>query len=278
MWRHGIDVVHLHTGPGGALLRGRLPAPLVVTANHTYADQATLPGEGWKKIFVPWERRTYRVADAVACLSYDTQRSVIDQYGIDPSKLSVIGCGFDLAPFITADHDRREPYTAVFVGRPETRKGWDILVSAWKILRYDVPEAVLHVIGFHDHQPGMQFHGRVTDDELRRRVGRSSLLVMPSRLEGFGLAAAEAISTGTPVVGCDVLGLRNVVSKEAGILVPTSDIALADAIKKVFSDAVLWQSLHAGCRRERAAFELQKEIDAYLSLYDAVYSCACTQR
>ncbi len=279
IWRHGIDVIHLHTGPGGALLRGRLPVPLVVTANHTYVDQSMLPGEAWKKYFVPWERATYRSADAVACLSDDTRTSVIDDYGVHPSTVSVIGCGFDLAPFIAADRDDREPYTAVFIGRPETRKGWDILMSAWTMVLHDIPEAVLHVVGFRDaERTGVQFHGRVADDELRRRVGMSSILVMPSRLEGFGLAAAEAISAGTPVVGCSVRGLRNVVSTTTGLLVQQSDIALAEAIKRVFFDDSLRTSLQKGCRLERSVFALDAEIDAYRELYDAVYSRACTQK
>lgn len=271
--RYNIDLVHLHTGPGGALLRGKLSVPLIVTANHTYADQAMLPAEWGKRLFKGWERRTYQAADAVPCLTEDTARSVVDTYGIDRSKVSVIGCGFDLAPWIAADRETRDEYSAVFIGRPETRKGWDILCNAWKLLRHDIPEAVLHVVGFRDDQPGMYFHGRLADRELQSLVGRSQILVMPSRLEGFGLAAAEAIAAGTLVVGFDVLGLRNVVSPKTGILVQVSDIALADAIKEILFDHIRWKRLHDGCRDERSRFALASEIDAYLALY----SRACTR-
>lgn len=275
--REKIDILHLHTGPGGAFLRKKVSSvPLVVTANHTYANQAELPFQRWKKFFIPWERATYHAADIICALSKDTADSVERDYGIDRAKIRVIPCGFLLAPWMAADREleNRDQHSCVFIGRPQLRKGWDILRDAWPLVRKRVPDAVLHVIGFsQETRDDICFHGRLPDADVRRLVGKSSLILCPSRLEGFGLAAAEAIAAGTPVVATRVRGLRQVLrDNETGILVDVSVDALATAISDILLDTARWQALHDGCVRHRDAFDIQREIAAHQSVYDEVYS------
>lgn len=269
-----ISLLHVHTGPGGVFLP-RPPLPLLVTANHTYAAQSRLPEQGWKRIFIPWERATYRAARMIVCISADTAGSVIRDYGIDPARVRTVPCGFDLGPWIASDQpdDSRDPRSCVFVGRPQTRKGWDLLLHAWEQVRTRAPDAVLHVVGFrHEPVAGMSFHGRLSDDDLRLLLGRSRLLVSPSRLEGFGLAAAEAIACGTPVVGTDVPGLRTVVGHGSGILTVPEAGVIADALVRALTDNALWQTMRAACRVLRPSFGIQAEVAAYRPLYDEVYS------
>ncbi|MDD5055159.1 MAG: glycosyltransferase family 4 protein [Candidatus Peribacteraceae bacterium] len=270
--REGINLLHVHTGPGGVLLRRRIEhIPLVVTANHTYAQQSALAGQSWKKFLIPWEKRTYLLADRIICISQDTADIVRDRYGIDPAKIVTIPCGFDLMPWIDADHspDQRDPSRCVFAGRPDARKGWDLLLAAWPIIRSRHPEAMLDAAGFvGEPMDGVTYHGRVSDDQLRTMMGSAALTMVPSRFEGFGLIAAESIACGTPVIATNVAGLRTVVDFDrSGLLVAPDARSIAEAAMRVLQDRVLWNRLHAECQAGRGRFDLRTEIDAQRKVY-----------
>ena len=268
-----IHMLHIHAGPGGVFLPAP-PLPCVVTANHTYIQQSSMPGESWKKIFLPLERSTYQAACAIACISTDTAKSVTESYGVPEGKILTIPCGFDVLPWIQADTDDREAYHCIFVGRPDVRKGYDILLRAWKHVIKAYPHARLHLVGVSGHDTNsLKFYRRVSDDVLRTMVGRARCLIAPSRLEGFGLAAAEAIAAGTPVIATNVDGLRTVVSHGlTGLLSGCDAFQLAHNISRLFSDDVLWKTLHEGCQSVRHGFSETVEAHAYASLYSRVYS------
>jgi len=266
----GVHLLHVHAGPGGVMLLRRAGVPLVVTANHTYWQQQHLPGEGWKRLLLPLERRTYALADRVVSISADTARIVERVYGVPSSRLSVIPCGFPLAPFEAEDREMPErSLHVVFVGRPDTRKGWDLLRAAWKDVHARLPSAILDVVGFTGpKQPGIRFHGRLPDAGRRSLVGRSRLAVCPSRFEGFGLSAAEAIASGTPVVATDSDGLRTVVEdRKTGLLIPPVPSQIASGILAVLTDDALFERLHNGCRSARYRFTDSSEIAAHVALY-----------
>ncbi len=272
-----IDVLHVHGGPGGALfIATRTKAPVIITANHTYASQARIPGQTWKRLLVAWERAGYLTAHRTVCISADTRDELVSAYGIPPARVSTVECGFDLAPWIAADRDVRDAGACVFVGRPQARKGWDLLQAAWPQIRSEYPAAVLHVAGFAAApMDGVIYHGRLPDDSLRALVGSAKLLLMPSRLEGFGLAAAEACAAGTPVAACDVPGLRTTVENgKTGVLTPVDAARFAAATAGLLRDEREWTALHEGCRASRARFGIEREVAAYEAVYAAVYSHA----
>lgn len=272
-----IDVLHVHGGPGGVLfLATRTDVPVVITANHTYLQQAGVPGQFWKRLLVHWERCGYLTADRVVCISPDTGEALTRTYGIRPATTSVAECGFDLTPWITADRETADRHRSrcVFIGRPQARKGWDLLQAAWLQIKREHPEAELHVVGFTAApMEGVTYRGRLDDGALQELLGSSRLLLAPSRIEGFGLAAAEACVAGTPVVGFDVPGLRTTVqSGKTGVLVPIDTGHFAAAVVGLLRDEREWTLLHDGCRLARGRFDAAKETAAYEAVYAAVYS------
>ena len=271
----GIDILHVHTGPGGAFLLHRFPIPVIVTANHTYAQQCLLPRQRWKKILVPFERRTYQIADAILCISEDTAQILQTDYNIDSSRISVVPCGIDTASFGRCDREIRRRRDVLFVGRPDIRKGWDLLLSAWATVIANVPDAILHVVGFSESgkDASIRFHGKLNDAVLRSLLGSVGLVVCPSRMEGFGLISAEAVASGTPVVACDVAGLRRIVEQNvSGLLVSPDDVSLADGILQCMRDDQLWSTLRDGAKKAGVRFDRTAEIRAHIALYDRVYS------
>lgn len=273
--KNHITVLHIHSGPGGVLMPFfPCGTKVIVTANHTYAAQSRLPGQAWKKIFVALEKKTYQRADVIIAISEDTAESLRCEYGIPASRITVIGCGFDLTPWIAADSDTRKKDSCIFVGRPDTRKGWDIFLSAWPIVRSAIPTATLTVVGWKEEaRDGMTFLGRVSDADLPPLLGSSRLMVCPSRLEGFGLAAAESTAAGTPVLATLVPGLQRVIQPgRTGILVDPNAACIARSIVHILQDDALWNTLHEGCRIHRSVFDTKREISAHLDQLRALYS------
>lgn len=269
--KSSLNVLHVHSGPGGVfLLRKPQGLPLIVTANHTYSDQVRYVSETWKRFLIPFERRTYRMADHIFCISPDTALSLQYDYGIAPEKLTVIPCGIDVKRFSIFDLPLTErKRQCVFIGRSDKRKGFDLLEAAWKTVQEKVPDAQLHVVGITAQSvSSVIYHSQCSDQEIATLLGSSRVLVCPSRLEGFGLAAAEAIAAGTPVVASDVPGLRSTVMNfETGLLIAPDPECIATKLIALLSDDILWERFHTGCQRQRGAFDATIETERHIREY-----------
>ena len=113
------------------------------------------------------------------------------------------------------------------IGRIHEQKGWDVLCRAATMVREQAPEAEFVVVG---DGPERQSYAARSECAPVRFVGyepnASSLLgafdvlAVPSRWEGFGRVAVEAMLAGVPVIAADVGGLSEVVD-DAGLLVPS---------------------------------------------------------
>jgi hypothetical protein len=92
--------------------------------------------------------------------------------------------------------------------------------------------------------------GGVPPGEVGSHLERAALVVCPSRREGYGVAARQALAYGRPVVASDVGGLREVViDGETGVLVPPRDpAALRAAVERLLGDAELRRRLGSAGR------------------------------
>jgi glycosyltransferase involved in cell wall biosynthesis len=97
------------------------------------------------------------------------------------------------------------------------------------------------------------FHGPVTDAERDRLYQSAHVVALTSAKEGWGLVVNEANACGTPVVAYDVPGLRDSVVPEAGLRVPESPNALAQALVTLHDEAL--QRPDAYVQRCRTAAE-----------------------
>ncbi|NQU87488.1 MAG: glycosyltransferase family 4 protein, partial [Mariniphaga sp.] len=87
-------------------------------------------------------------------------------------------------------------------------------------------------------KPYVEFIGEIEEEKKIRLLQKCSIYLQPSRYEGFGLAIAEAMSCGAPVISTDVGEVRNVVG-DAGVILYNCDITLmADSIKKLLGDKI----------------------------------------
>ena len=171
-----------------------------------------------------------------------------------------------------------------FVGRLDRQKGIDTLLAAVSHLGARGEQAHLVVAGdgakrnlvenfirYGEGGSGTKWLGFVED--IPSLLSAADVLVMPSRREGFGLAAGEAMAAALPVIATDVAGLREVViDDQTGIVVePNNGQALAGAIEKLTADAELRARLgQAGLERVRELFPIDKNIVAHEELYQQV--------
>lgn len=162
-----------------------------------------------------------RAANVVA-VSQSTAESLFD-HGV--KNVSIVGEGMSLPPYATR-HDKETVPTVIFCGRLATNKRPDHAIRAFETVRSAVPNARMWVIGTGPMQKhlekiapdGVEFLGRVSDEEKFERMARAHMLVATSVREGWGLVVSEAAAVGTACVGYDVPGLRDSIPASDGVL------------------------------------------------------------
>ena len=253
-WWKGFDIVQGRSRVAFAL---RAPGrPLVTTVHHLTTDPELQPYSSpaqrlfYRLIECRYDGWSIRAADAVVCVSRYTQRQVERTYGRRDTAL--VFDGIDTDVFVPAPgYTRRDglpPSDArirlLFVGNRTRRKGFDLLPRIMDRLPADY--TLYYTGGFQAVDQGPP-HPRMIAIGAPDRAGlvaayqSCDILLFPSRLEGFGIAPAEALACGRPVVTTDATALPEVVDHgENGFLCPRDDVAAyAAAVRRLGEDAAL---------------------------------------
>lgn len=243
-----VDLVHAHWLAAGAVA-ATLRRPFVVQVWGTDVELARR---------VPWAvlwilRRARLVIAASSFLAGEARELGARELRVVPSGVAV--------PERVGEPE--EPPHVLYVGRLSTEKGVLELVEACR----DLPLVVVGDGPLRDRVPGAA--GFVPPGELGARYERAAVLAAPSRREGYGVAAREAMAWGRPVVATAVGGLVDAVEDGVtGLLVPPGDVAaLRAALERLLGDAELRARLGAAARGRAPTFEAAT--DALLDAYEA---------
>ena len=223
--RFQLKRINIQCGPGGLFLFRKPPVPVVATCYHTWWQQSRyIPSQVWKRVFVPFEIMTYRMADRILCISEDSRRILTDHYRIDPEKTVVIHPGIDADKFVPLDNVEKIPDSILYVGRVDKRKGVDFLVRSMTRVVDRLSSACLYIGGTgrdvsalknfvrsNGLEKNVKFLGFIPDEDLNLWYNRVNCVVIPSVFEGFGLTAVEAMSAGASVICTAVDSLRHIV-------------------------------------------------------------------
>jgi glycogen synthase len=221
-------------------------------------------------------RRAVRSARATTACSPSVAADLTDNFGaadvvVVPNGVAPI----DLGPVA------RVPGRVVGVGRLEHNKGFDLLIRAMAL----VDDGDLLLVGDGRERGSLEtlarslgithrvmFAGARSQEETRRAVAASSVLVMPSRRESFGIVALEAWSAGTPLVATSRCGPAAFVKDGVdALLVDPCDIpALARSVRAVLDDPKLACRLAAAGRERVVAYSWAAVVDRYERIYDRV--------
>jgi glycosyltransferase involved in cell wall biosynthesis len=221
-----------------------LRGPSVVTIHDLHFEHdPSVMGLVDRMTFTAVVPRAVRKADHVLAVSERTKRDVVELYGVPPEKVTVTPHGVDPA---FAPGDGTHDGYLLFVGAVQARK--DPLAALAAANAAGVP---LVVVG-PEKEPelarelrarGADVRGWVEKPELAELYRRAGALILPSRYEGFGVPALEAMASGTPVVLSDDEALREVAG-DAGIYGE-----LADGVRLAFAE----RDRYARAGLERAA-------------------------
>lgn len=188
-----------------------------------------------------WERELYGRARHVFAQGGPHARSVTDFYGVPSGRVSVVGGGANFDPLPPPSGRATEP-VILYVGSDWVRKGGDMLLEAFAVVRERVPGARLRIVGTTappSGLPGVEVLGTIRDrDRLAELYRGARAFCLPSRYDPYGLSISEAMAYGTPCVVTRVGALDEVViDGETGVVVPPADpAALADALLRLLAD------------------------------------------
>jgi glycosyltransferase involved in cell wall biosynthesis len=246
-------------------------------------------------------RRVARLADVVVAVS----GSHLDQLrnaGVTADALRVIPNGVDSGHFRPDRRsDRpailtrlgfesfREPILVGAAGNLRPVKGYDVLLEAASLALRRVPQLRFAIWGEGPARPALEaavsrlglagrlvFPGRIPDPAAS--LAACDLFVQPSRSESFGLAAAEAMACGVPVIASAVGGLTDLIEDGiTGLLTaPDSPAGLATSIAYLADDPGLRNRMGAAAR-ERIVnrFTLETMVQSYKVLYENLMRGKC---
>jgi glycosyltransferase involved in cell wall biosynthesis len=173
----------------------------------------------WHRIARP--RAQARAAAAVICDAPATAATLAARWGVDARVVEPgVDHGGDVAP-----HPGRY---VLYVGALEPRKGLDVLAAAWAQRPLGDGAELLVAGEGRVAVPGARMLGHVSDAELQALYAGALAVVLPSRLEGYGLPPREAAVHGTPSIVSDLPTLR----LPGALRVPPGDAgALAAALR-----------------------------------------------
>jgi glycosyltransferase involved in cell wall biosynthesis len=258
--RH-CDLVHAHWTLSAACVIAGRPAhrrPILATLHGSDIFRVTKsPVGAWLT------RQVLLRSDRVMAVSHALMEPAA-RLGVPPWKREVIPDGVDTSRFAPIQDGERED-VILFVGSLIERKGAKYLLAAIPEVFRSLPQYRLVLIGDgpQDHMlkalaeesgssDRISFLGFQPQEEVRRWMQRARLLVLPSLEEGLGVVLLEALACGTPVVASRVDGIPEVITPEAGVLVPPANAAaLGQAIRSVLESQLAWAEM-SRLARERA--------------------------
>ena len=195
--------------------------------------------------------------------------------------VKVVPEGLNFNPLDQVPEKERYPVIA-YVGRLKRAKRPDHAVKAFKIIKQEIPNAELWVIGdgyFRRHlektsTDGVKFFGHLNNVERRDLIKRAWVLVNPSVREGFGLNVVEANALGTPCTAYDVEGLRDsIMDDETGLLVRSRRVKdLADKIVMILMNTMLREKLSQKALDYSKQFGWDKSAEVFLKILQQILS------
>jgi len=271
------NAIHCHdwlTIKAGISLKEKWGIPLILTVHSTEYDRS-----GWlhpNQWFIDIEREGMQKADRIIAVSYFTKRVCVEKYGINPDKITVI----HNAVYPIAEGHKKE--IILFLGRLTIQKGAEFFLKAARKVKDFEPDTKFVVAGTGDMLPrlisqaldlnisdSVIFTGRLTDDEVKHIYGISSVYVMPSVSEPFGITALEAISAGTPTIASKTTGFSEAFSNCLRVDFWDTD-EMANKIISLLRYDSLHKTLATEGKREINLFTWDQVADKTMDVYIGV--------
>ena len=271
------DVIHCHdwlTIQASITLKDLLGVPLILTVHSTEYDRS-----GWfhpNQWFIDIEKEGMEKADKIIAVSQFTKRTIIEKYGINPDKITVIYNAVYPIP------EGEKQKLVLFLDRLTIQKGADVFLRAAKKVTEFEPDVRFVVAGAGDLLPELItqavklgisnrviFTDHLTDGEMKHIYGIASVYVMPSVSEPFGITALEAISAGTPTIVSKTSGVSETFQNCLKVDFWDSD-EIANKIISLLRYESLSTSLTENGRKEIELFTWDNVAEKTLDVYNGL--------
>ncbi len=272
--RQRVDVLHI---PAWGVPAG-LRLPLVATGYDATPLRFASPHGWWPRRRLAMALRSLRRATAVHAISAHAGNELAALAGVDRSRIHVVHLGVG-EPFAPAPSPApAAPRHLLFVGGLDPHKNVALL-SAMLALPGSDSLPPLIVAGSASPAPGplataiaggrVRFAAARSDAELAQLYRGAAALLLPSRNEGFGLPAVEAMACGCPVIAADAGALPEVCAG-AAVLLPADDApAWRDAARRLLDDGELRRSLIAAGLARAAELTWERTAQGLVEVYRA---------
>jgi glycosyltransferase involved in cell wall biosynthesis len=285
------DILHTHlprADLAGGYLRLRRRLPWVVSMHNIYGPHS------WSgAALLPLLGRVWRSADTVIAISQAVKDWLVGAHGVRGDRVRVIHYGIDPAPFAAPPEDAKARWNlsgrpvVTAIGRLTPHKGFATLISAWKTVRPELPDAVLAIAGWdvrgyrsileaQIEALGLRDAVRLVGfvDDVPAFLAAGDVFVHPSRSEGFGQVVIEAMAAARPVVALRIPPLTEVVvDGETGFLVPPGDAnAMGAALRRLLSDPGSAELGVRGRARALEHFSASRMAEQTLEVYSDLLS------
>jgi glycosyltransferase involved in cell wall biosynthesis len=183
------------------------------------------------------EEAFLRSAHGVYVMGPSTRDVLIEDYGISKSRIMVVGAGSN-AP-LGSPVPSRPCRRLLFVGTQWELKGGPDLLSAFIRVKVEFPDLELLLVGSAPREPlpgGVTSLGYVPHEGMDAVYSDGDLLVIPTRMEAFGIALVEGLIKGLPCIASTV-GNQPWIVGDGGLCVAPGDVdGLVAAIRSVVMD------------------------------------------
>jgi len=250
--------------------------PLVITWHEVWGDYwyEYLGKQGFFGKMI--EKYTAGLSDNLIAVSELTRSDLV---GLNPrAHITLISNGVDIRQ-IDATQTLEDISDIIFIGRLIREKRPDLLIRALILIKKEIPDIKCLIVGngpekeelirqcrkYH-LEKNIRFMGFLQDhNELISLMKGSKVFASPSVREGFGMAAAEALACGLPVVTCNAPenAVKDLIDVKTGIISNMTDEAFADAILEAFRRR---ESMTLDCKTIARRFDWEiivQEIEEY---------------
>lgn len=284
------DVIHAHDWlcfPAAITAKELTGKPLIVHVHATEFDRCG--GRHVNQLVYDREREGMQKADHIIAVSELTKRIIVEHYGIDPSKVTVVHNGNTPANtqlggrFASLRHLREQGHKVVlFAGRITIQKGVDYFVhAAKKVLQHqkgvyfivagsgDMEQQIMRLTADLGISSNFLFTGYYTLEEQASLFSLADVLVMPSVSEPFGIIPLESMSNATPVIVSKQSGVSEVITHALKVDFWDTD-EMANKILAVINHPVLKQTLTTEGLRQVGSITWDRAAKKLKGLYHAV--------
>jgi len=254
--------------------------PVIALCHHPLGLETGLEPDR-SRALIDAERAALAACAGVVTTSRTTAATLIRDFAVPAGRITVAPPGTVPAP--RAAGSPGPGVHILSVGSLTPRKGHDVLIAALASIR-DL-DWRLPIVGPADRDPGcaaalveaiaahgladrVRLAGAADAPALARHYDAADLFVLASRYEGFGMALAEAMAHGLPVVGCDAGAVAEATLGAARLVPPDDSAALAGALAPLIAEPLTRARLRADCAR--AAEALPRWADTAAAMAEAV--------